>query len=86
MPDRVIPTSELPTPDKVTQTCGLTVWADYETMKDLDLIAAYERMKRGPLMRMILVEKINTYKRNPAYKRFLVLLRAKSLQKKEEEE
>lgn len=80
MPEKAIETNNLLVPEKAKQSCGMTVWVDYRTMKDLDLIAAYERMKRGPLMRMILVEKIKVYKRNPAYKRFL-----KQLQRTQEE-
>jgi len=75
MPDKAIETFDLPLPEKAKQTIGMTVWVDWQTCKDLDLIAAYERMKRGPLMRMVLVEKIKTYQRNPAFKRFLLLLR-----------
>jgi len=74
MPEKAIETENLDIPDTTKQTCGLTVWVDYHTMKDLELIAAYERMKRGPLMRMIMVEKIKVYKRNPAFKRFLTQL------------
>jgi len=75
VPSKAIPTDDLPVPDKARQTCGMTVWADFQTVKDLDLIAAYERMKRGPLIRMKLVEIIRTYQRNPAFKRFLLQLR-----------
>ncbi len=71
MPEKAIETNSLEVPEKPIQNIGLTVWVDWKTSKDLDLIAAYERMKRGPLMRMIMVEKIKVYKRNPAYKRFL---------------
>lgn len=71
VPKKAIETKDLTVPVPIKQTCGLTVWADFQTMKDLDLIAAYERMKRGPLMRMFLVEKIQVYHRNPAFKRFL---------------
>ena len=85
MPEKAIETADLPVPNKVKQDVGLTVWADSQTEKDLDLIAAFERMKRGPLMRTILVEKIKCYQRNPAYKRFLLQLReAKKHEKKED--
>jgi len=84
MPEKAIETADLPLPKKAKQDVGMTVWTDRQTMKDLDLIAAYERMKRGPLMRMILVEKIKTYQRNPAFKRFLLQLReAKKHEEKE---
>lgn len=75
MPEKAIETNNLPVPEKAKQNIGLTVWADHRTCKDLELIAAYERMKRGPLMRMILIEKIKVYRRNPAFKRFLKQLR-----------
>ena len=75
MPEKAISTADLPLPPKSRQTVGLTIWTDYQTMKDLDLIAAYERKKRGPLMRDIMVEKIRVYQRNPAFKRFLLQLR-----------
>ena len=75
MPQKAIETANLPLPKKAKQEVGLTVWADHQTMKDLDLIAAYERKKRGPLMRDILVEKIRVYQRNPMFKRFLLQLR-----------
>jgi hypothetical protein len=85
MPEKAIETADLPLPKKAKQDVGMTVWVDYQTMKDLDLIAAYERMKRGPLMRMVLVEKIKTYQRNPAFKRFLLQLReAKKHEEKKE--
>lgn len=82
MPEKAISTVNLPVPPKARQTCGTTVWMDYQTLKDLDLIAAYERMKRGPLIRMKLVEEIKTYQRNPAFKRFLLQLRQADEDKK----
>jgi len=67
---------------KPKQSIGVTVWVDWQTARDLNLIAAYERMKRGPVCRMILVEKIKTYQRNPAFKRFLKQLRTVKEEKK----
>ena len=81
MPKQAIETAGLQVPEKAKQNIGITVWVDWQTRQDLDLIAAYERMKRAPLMRMIIVEKIKVYKRNPAYKRFL-----KQLQRTQEAE
>jgi hypothetical protein len=82
MPEKAISTADLALPEKARQTCGTTVWMDYQTLKDVDLIAAYERMKRGPLIRMKLVEIIKTYQRNPAFKRFLLQLRQADEDKK----
>jgi hypothetical protein len=86
MPEKAISTANLELPKKVRQMMGMTIWTDWQTMKDLDLIAAYERKKRGPLMRDILVEKIRVYQRNPAFKRFLLQLReAKKHEEKEKD-
>jgi len=87
VPEKAIETFDLPLPKKAKQEIGMTVWADWQTCKDLELIAAYERMKRGPVMRMILIEKIRVYKQNPAFKRFLVQLReVKKHEEKEKDE
>ena len=75
MPEKALDTEDLPLPKKNRNTCGCTVWMDFGTMKDLDLISAYEHMTRGSLMRTVLVDKIRCYKRNPAFKRFLVDLK-----------
>jgi hypothetical protein len=82
MPEKAISTEDLPVPKKARMTCGFTVWCDYPTLKDLDIVAAYEHMDRGPLVRMVLVDKIRCYKRNPAFKRFLVQLRQAEEEKK----
>jgi len=82
MPEKAISTADLPLPEKAKKTCGTTIWMDYQTLKDLNLIAAYERMKRGPLMLMIIMEKIRTYQRNPMFKRFLLQLRQADEDKK----
>jgi len=55
----------------VKHNIGVTVWLDWETVKELNKIALFEREKRAPLCRRIIVEKIQVYRRNPAYKRFL---------------
>lgn len=49
----------------------VSVRFDYETLKDLDLIALFERKKRAVLCRDIILEKIQVYGRYPAFKRFL---------------
>jgi len=82
MPEKAISTEELKVPKKERFTCGFSTWVDYSTLKDLDLIAAYEHMDRGPLVRMVLVDKIRCYKRNPAFKRFLLQLRQADEDKK----
>lgn len=55
----------------VKHNVGITVWVDYPTAKWLEIIALFEHDKRGPLCRRILVEKLQVYQRNPAFKRFL---------------
>jgi hypothetical protein len=55
-------------------TNPLSVKVDWEMLKTLDLIAAFEHRKRSTLCRDILLEKTRVYERNPAYKRFLVTL------------
>jgi hypothetical protein len=82
MPEKAIDTEGLQVPKAERMTCGFSTWVDYPTLKDLDIIAAYEHTKRGPLIRMILVDKIRCYKRNPAFKRFLVELRQAEEDKK----
>jgi len=47
-----------------------TIHIDWETRKELDIIALFERKKVGPLMRDIIIDKVKVYLRNPAYKRF----------------
>jgi len=66
---------ELKVPKRGRQEVNMTVWIDWQTRKELDLIAAYERKKRGPLMRDIIIEKIRCYERNPSFKSFLKRLR-----------
>ena len=47
-----------------------TVHLDWETRNELDIIALFERKKVGPLMRDVIIQKVQVYLRNPAYKRF----------------
>lgn len=75
MPDPILEVKDLKVPKRGKQIVGMTVWMDWETRKELDLVAAYERKKRGPLMRDIIIEKIRVYQRNPSYKSFLKRLR-----------
>ena len=84
-PEKAIETADLPIPKREGNTSGTTVWMDYPMLKDLDIIAAYEHLKRGPLIRTILIDKIRCYKRNPAFKRFLVQLRQGEEDKKHHE-
>lgn len=62
---------------EVTHECTLTVRVDYETLHELERIALYEHEKRATLARRFIVEKVQTYLRNPAYKRFLKMLEEK---------
>lgn len=71
-------------PKRGKQIVGMTVWVDWETRKEIDLVAAYERKKRGPLLRDILIEKVRCYERNPAFKVFLKRLRDLEQDKKKE--
>lgn len=80
MPEKAIETENLEVPQRSFEI-PVTVWVDKEILHDVDLIAAYERMKRSPVCRMIIQEKIRVYKRNPSFKRFL-----KQLQKTQEEQ
>jgi len=68
--------------DKVRKTVNfalpLTVKVDWDILKKLDSIALYEKKKRSTLARDILVEKLQVYERNPAYKRFLKQLEQQS--------
>jgi plasmid stability protein len=57
---------------------NLSVKIDWDIRKKLALIAAFEHKKPSALARDILVEKIQVYERNPAFKRFLKQLEAQS--------
>jgi hypothetical protein len=52
-------------------TISVSIKIDYDTLKELDLMAAFERKKRGTMLRDFLIEKCRTYERYPAFKRFL---------------
>ena len=69
-------------PGRGRMTIGCTIWMDFDMYKELGLVAAYERKKRGPLMRDIVVEKLRCYERNPAFKAFLKKLRDMEEEKK----
>jgi hypothetical protein len=49
----------------------ISVRLDWPSLSMLDKIAMYEREKRATMARRILIEKIQTYERNPSFKRFL---------------
>jgi hypothetical protein len=51
-------------------------------LKKLETISLFEKEKRASMCRRILVEKIQVYERNPAYKRFLKQL--EDVKKREE--
>lgn len=61
----------------------LSVRLDWKSLKELEMIALFEREKRATLARRILIEKIQTYERNPAFKRFLRQLEEQKLKDKE---
>jgi predicted transcriptional regulator len=70
----------------------ISVRLDCETLRELDRIALFEHEKRATIARRFIIEKVQTYLRNPAYKRFLKQLeekvqreRERELQKAEEE-
>ena len=49
----------------------MSIKLDGQTRGEIDLIAVFERKKPAVLVRDILVEKVQVYERNPAYRRFL---------------
>jgi hypothetical protein len=59
---------------------GITLRLDWDSVKMLDKVAMFEREKRATMVRRIVVEKLQVYERNPAFKRFL-----KQLDKNREE-
>ncbi len=71
---------------EVRHECTLTVRLDYESLRELDRIALFEHEKRATLARRFIVDKIQTYLRNPAYKRFLKMLEEKQQREREREE
>ena len=50
--------------------CQLATKVDWETIRELEDIALYEKKRRATLVRDIILEKVRVYSRNPAYKRF----------------
>jgi len=84
MKEKAIETSSLKIPPKARFVMGKTVRFTHETVKDIELIAAYEHMKPAELMRWIICEKIRVYKRNPGFKQFLKKLRDMQEAKKSE--
>lgn len=66
---------------QIAHEIPVSVRFDYETLKELDLIALFERKKRAILCRDIIIEKIQVYNRNPAFKRFLKQYAASAAQK-----
>lgn len=80
MKEKAIETSNLKVPPKAKFIIGKTVRFTPESVKDVELIAAYEHMKPAELLRWIVCEKIRVYKRNPGFKTFL-----KQLQRTQEE-
>jgi hypothetical protein len=52
---------------------------------ELNRIALFEHEKRAALARRFLIEKVQTYLRNPVYKRFLKQLEEKAQREQEKE-
>jgi len=69
-------------PPKVKHNVGVTVWLDWALVKELERIALFEHEKRAALLRRIIIEKVQVYQRNPAYKRFVKQLEASSIEGK----
>lgn len=70
---------------QIRHSLGITVRVDQDSMRELDRIALFEHDKVAPLCRRILIEKIQVYERNPAFKRWskqqeLLLEKAKKKQ------
>lgn len=59
----------------------MNVRLDWETLSMLDKIALFEREKRATMARRIIVEKVQVYERNPAFKRFLKQLEQQKKQR-----
>lgn len=59
--------------ETVSHNIGITIRLDWESRKELENIALFEREKIAVLLRRIIIEKMQVYQRNPAYKRFLKL-------------
>jgi hypothetical protein len=49
----------------------VSVRFDANSLDALDRVAMFEREKRATMARRIIVEKLQVYERNPAFKRFL---------------
>lgn len=56
---------------EVEHNIGITLRLDWDSIMGLRRIAAFEKEKVAVLCRRIIVEKMQVYERNPAYKRFL---------------
>lgn len=56
---------------KAEHRIGITIRVDYESLVKIDKIALFEHEDRAVWGRRMLMEKIQVYERNPAFKRFL---------------
>lgn len=61
--------------------CEKSVRFDWDSLKMLETVALFEREKPATMIRRIVVEKLQVYERNPAFKRFL-----KELERRKENE
>lgn len=58
----------------------LTIRVDDDILQELELIALFEKARRGTVVRNFLIEKIRTYRRRPEYLRFRKQLDARFLE------
>jgi len=68
--------------ETVSHNIGITIRLDWESRKELESISLFEREKIAVLLRRIIIEKMQVYQRNPAYKRFLRLRAEKVWQRR----
>lgn len=65
--------------NSITYPYEVSVRFDGDTLDLLDKVAMFERDKRATMARRIIVEKLQVYERNPAFKRFLKQLEQNKL-------
>ena len=62
----------------------MTIRLDEDTDRELETIAFFERMSKCAFVRMLVVEAVQRYQRNPQYLRFKRQLEAKLSEQKKE--
>jgi hypothetical protein len=70
--------------NSVTYPYEVSVRFDGDSLDLLDKVALYERDKRATMARRIIIEKLQVYERNPAFKRFLKQLEKQQNQHKDQ--